>query len=83
MVSLAAFLKYPSLSRVALQCFSVACGQKGVAKIYFAASIRAGRTDAGIYHELIDYIKVHGQVMSESEQRDPEVDQGTNDFVKH
>ena len=75
----AASLYFPcmwkGLSRVACRHFSVATMQRSAAKIYFAASIRAGRDDAKIYKELIDYIKCHAQVLSESEQLGPNIDQ--------
>jgi len=34
-------------------------------KIYFAGSIRAGRSDAALYNELIHYLKTFGTVLSE------------------
>ena len=34
-------------------------------KIYFAGSIRAGRNDAPIYKEIVDYLKTYGNVLSE------------------
>jgi hypothetical protein len=63
------------LSSVACRYFSAATKPGGAAKIYFAASIRAGREDAKIYKELIEYIKVHGEVLSESEQLGPNIEQ--------
>ena len=33
--------------------------------IYFAASIRAGRGDAPIYHKLVKTLKAHGTVLTE------------------
>ena len=34
-------------------------------KIYFCGSIRGGRGDQKIYHQLIKYLKKHGPVLSE------------------
>lgn len=34
-------------------------------KIYFAGSIRAGRSDQGLYHQLIRGLQSHGQVLTE------------------
>ncbi len=34
-------------------------------KIYFAGSIRGGRADAEIYHEMILFLKSFGQVLTE------------------
>ena len=34
-------------------------------KVYFAGSIRAGRTDAGLYHRMISYIKKTDAVLTE------------------
>lgn len=34
-------------------------------KIYFAGSIRAGRSNAKIYSELIEYLKTYGEVWTE------------------
>lgn len=34
-------------------------------KIYFAGSIRGGREDAALYHELIEYLKTWGEVLTE------------------
>ncbi len=34
-------------------------------KIYFAGSIRAGRDDAEIYQKMINYLKKHGEVLTE------------------
>ena len=34
-------------------------------KIYFAASIRAGRGDVDIYYSLVSYLKNHGKVLTE------------------
>lgn len=34
-------------------------------KIYFAGSIRGGRDDAGLYQELIAFLKTHGEVLTE------------------
>ena len=34
-------------------------------KIYFAGSIRAGREDQGLYHQLIQGLQSHGQVLTE------------------
>lgn len=45
--------------------------RKKTGKFYFAASIRSGREDVEIYRQLIDYIKVHGLVLSENEQLGP------------
>lgn len=33
--------------------------------IYFAGSIRAGRTDRKVYHELISFLKKYGTVLTE------------------
>ena len=35
-------------------------------KIYFCGSIRGGRQDGEIYAKLIEYLKKHGQVLSEN-----------------
>ena len=34
-------------------------------KVYFAGSIRAGRTDAGLYHRMIEYLKQNHIVLTE------------------
>jgi hypothetical protein len=34
-------------------------------KIYFCGSIRGGRNDAQLYHDLIEYLKSFGKVLSE------------------
>ena len=34
-------------------------------KIYFAGSIRAGRDDQELYHQLIQGLQRHGQVLTE------------------
>ncbi len=34
-------------------------------KIYFAGSIRGGRTDADLYREIIQHIKLYGEVLTE------------------
>jgi 2'-deoxynucleoside 5'-phosphate N-hydrolase len=34
-------------------------------KIYFAGAIRGGRTDAGLYHEMIQYLQTFGTVLTE------------------
>jgi hypothetical protein len=34
-------------------------------KVYFAGSIRAGRTDAGLYQRMIDYIQQTDRVLTE------------------
>lgn len=34
-------------------------------KIYFACSIRGGRTDQPFYEELVEHIKLHAEVLSE------------------
>ncbi len=34
-------------------------------KIYFAGSIRGGRSDAGLYRQIIDYLQTHGEVLTE------------------
>ena len=34
-------------------------------KIYFCGSIRGGRKDAQLYHDLIEYLKTFGKVLSE------------------
>ncbi|MFH0701510.1 MAG: nucleoside 2-deoxyribosyltransferase [Candidatus Woesearchaeota archaeon] len=34
-------------------------------KIYFAASIRAGREDVDIYRSIIEYLKLYGEVLTE------------------
>lgn len=34
-------------------------------KIYFCGSIRGGRADAELYHEMIEYLKTHGVVLTE------------------
>lgn len=37
----------------------------GPMKIYFCGSIRGGRNDAQLYHDLIEYLKSFGKVLSE------------------
>jgi nucleoside 2-deoxyribosyltransferase len=34
-------------------------------KIYFAGSIRGGREDAALYLQLIEYLKIYGEVLTE------------------
>ncbi|MFA6128957.1 MAG: nucleoside 2-deoxyribosyltransferase [Bacteroidales bacterium] len=34
-------------------------------KIYFSGSIRGGRNDAQLYHDLIEYLKTFGKVLTE------------------
>jgi len=34
-------------------------------KIYFAGSIRGGRTDQGVYQKLIEYLRKFGEVLTE------------------
>ncbi len=34
-------------------------------KIYFAGSIRGGRSDAGLYRDLIGHLQQHGEVLTE------------------
>lgn len=34
-------------------------------KIYFAGSIRGGREDAGLYYQIIEYLKNFGEVLTE------------------
>ena len=34
-------------------------------KIYFSGSIRGGRNDAQLYHDLIEYLKTFGRVLTE------------------
>jgi 2'-deoxynucleoside 5'-phosphate N-hydrolase len=34
-------------------------------KIYFAGSIRGGRQDAALYHEIVQQLKTHGEVFTE------------------
>ena len=34
-------------------------------RIYFSGSIRGGRQDAQLYHDLIDYLKTFGNVLTE------------------
>lgn len=34
-------------------------------KIYFAGSIRGGRTDAALYLQIIEYLKTFGEVLTE------------------
>jgi 2'-deoxynucleoside 5'-phosphate N-hydrolase len=34
-------------------------------KIYFAGSIRGGRQDAELYHQIIEYLKTFGEVLTE------------------
>jgi hypothetical protein len=34
-------------------------------KIYFAGSIRGGRTDAALYHEIVRLLREHGEVLTE------------------
>ena len=38
---------------------------KETLKIYFCGSIRGGRTDQELYHELISYLKLFGSVLTE------------------
>ncbi len=44
-------------------------------KIYFCGSIRGGRQDAQLYHDLIDCLKVFGQVLTEHIGRSDLVDE--------
>lgn len=37
----------------------------GSLKIYFCGSIRGGRNDAQLYHDLIEYLKAFGTVLTE------------------
>ncbi len=37
----------------------------GSMKIYFCGSIRGGRNDAQLYHDLIEYLKTFGKVLTE------------------
>lgn len=37
----------------------------GPLKIYFSGSIRGGRGDAQLYHDLIEYLKTFGNVLTE------------------
>ncbi len=39
--------------------------QTNMIKIYFAGSIRGGRNDAGIYQQIIEYLKNFGEVLTE------------------
>lgn len=64
--------KAPSFSWIASRRFSIGGVRKKTGKFYFAASIRSGREDVEIYRQLIDYIKVHGHVLSENEQLGPD-----------
>jgi hypothetical protein len=34
-------------------------------KIYFAGSIRSGRVDAALYYEIVQHLKVYGEVFTE------------------
>jgi hypothetical protein len=34
-------------------------------KIYFAGSIRGGREDAALYHEIVQQLRKHGEVLTE------------------
>ncbi|MCQ2770779.1 MAG: nucleoside 2-deoxyribosyltransferase, partial [Clostridia bacterium] len=34
-------------------------------KIYFSGSIRGGRDDANLYHEMIEILKTYGDVLTE------------------
>jgi hypothetical protein len=34
-------------------------------KIYFAGSIRGGRADAALYYEIVQLLKIHGEVFTE------------------
>ena len=83
---MAATLHFPCIwkgfSSVACRSLSIANMQRSAAKIYFAASIRGGRNDAKIYKDLIEYIKLHGQVLSESEQLGPSIDQEAKGILK-
>lgn len=55
-------------------------------KIYFAGSIRGGRNDAVLYHELINYLAEFGEVLTEH-VGDPQLtdagDDGPNDKFIH
>ena len=55
-------------------------------KIYFAGSIRGGRQDAGLYAQIIQYLKTFGEVLTEH-VGDPELtsagDDGPNDRFIH
>jgi len=47
-------------------------------KIYFAGSIRGGREDAGIYLQIIEYLKMFGEVLTEH-VGDPNLTRSGND----
>jgi hypothetical protein len=66
---------WKGISSIACRHLSVTARQRSASKIYFAASIRAGQDDAKIYKELIDHIKIYGQVLSEYEQLGPNIDE--------
>jgi len=55
-------------------------------KIYFAGSIRGGRQDAGLYEQIIQYLKTFGEVLTEH-VGDPSLtnagDDGPNDRFIH
>jgi len=55
-------------------------------KIYFAGSIRGGREDAGLYLQIINYLKIKGAVLTEH-IGDPSLtstgDDGPNDRFIH
>lgn len=34
-------------------------------KIYFAGSIRGGREDAALYHEIVELLRIYGEVLTE------------------
>lgn len=55
-------------------------------KIYFAGSIRGGRQDAGLYEQIIQFLKTFGEVLTEH-VGDPELtsagDDGPNDQFIH
>jgi nucleoside 2-deoxyribosyltransferase len=55
-------------------------------KIYFAGSIRGGREDAGLYQQIIAYLKTFGEVLTEH-IGDPELtsagDDGPDDRFIH
>ncbi len=47
-------------------------------KIYFAGSIRGGREDAGLYLQIIEYLKTFGEVLTEH-VGDPNLTRSGND----
>tara|TARA_B100001750_G_C15049889_1_gene370922 strand:+ start:98 stop:508 length:411 start_codon:yes stop_codon:yes gene_type:complete len=47
-------------------------------KIYFAGSIRGGRDDVSLYHQIINYLKKYGEVLTEHVGSDSLTSKGEN-----